>query len=297
LTLEQLKIFVEAARFASFAVAAERLGLTASAVSISVKKLEERHGVTLFDRSTRRLMVTEAGHVLLTEAERILRDVELTVRRIESWRDGADHYPIVACTQSAYDHWLPGVIARMGGKEMPRIDMLRGSSEDIASWVMRGSVDIGITEVEPSHPQFRHLGIFQDRIILCATPDRAAMLPADPGWVDMTACGPIVWEHSDVTSSIVAAFEHHKVELRRVVHPYLRLTSSGAVVSLALSGRFPALVSLEAARFALATGKLRRVGTIEIPLKYWMYSLREREIEPLASLIAKAVGQKTRDGA
>ena len=79
MTFEQMKIFVEAARYGSFTHAAEKLGLTQSAVSISIKKLEDRHNVRLFDRSGRRLMVTEAGQVLLNEAERILRDVELTV--------------------------------------------------------------------------------------------------------------------------------------------------------------------------------------------------------------------------
>src|ERR1700681_4745829 len=86
MTFEQMKIFLEAAHFGSFTYAAERLGLTQSAVSVSIKKLEEKHDVSLFDRSGRRLMLTEAGQVLLNEAERILRDVDLTIRRVESRR-------------------------------------------------------------------------------------------------------------------------------------------------------------------------------------------------------------------
>jgi len=41
MTFEQMKIFLEAAHFGSFTHAAERLGLTQSAVSVSIKKLEE----------------------------------------------------------------------------------------------------------------------------------------------------------------------------------------------------------------------------------------------------------------
>ena len=62
MTLEQMKIFLEAAHFGSFTHAAERLGLTQSAVSVSIKKLEEKYDVSLFDRSGRRLMLTEATH-------------------------------------------------------------------------------------------------------------------------------------------------------------------------------------------------------------------------------------------
>src|ERR1700730_6243381 len=110
MTFEQMRIFLEAAHFGSFTHAAERLGLTQSAVSVSIKKLEERHNVRLFDRSGRRLLVSEAGQVLLNEAERILRDVELTVRRVEGLRDPDDRRPIIACTRNAYDYWMPGLI-------------------------------------------------------------------------------------------------------------------------------------------------------------------------------------------
>src|ERR1700747_245541 len=101
MTFEQMKIFLEAAHFGSFTHAAERPGLTQSAVSVSIKKLEEKHDVSLFDRSGRRLMLTEAGQVLLNEAERILRDLELTVRRVESRRP-TGQFSLVACTANAY---------------------------------------------------------------------------------------------------------------------------------------------------------------------------------------------------
>lgn len=42
MTFEQMKIFVAAAQYGSFTIAAEKLGLTQSAVSVSIKKLEER---------------------------------------------------------------------------------------------------------------------------------------------------------------------------------------------------------------------------------------------------------------
>src|SRR4051812_24609119 len=145
MTFEQMKIFLEAAHFGSFTHAAERLGLTQSAVSVSVKKLEEKHDVLLFDRSGRRLMLTDAGQVLLNEAERILRDVELTVRRVES-RRATDQCLVVACTAHAYDFWMPELCARRSGNAAP-VDLVRGSAEEVTSWVMRGTADVGVTSV------------------------------------------------------------------------------------------------------------------------------------------------------
>jgi DNA-binding transcriptional LysR family regulator len=64
-TLSNLECFVRAADSASFSGAARRLGLTPAAVSRNVAMLEKNLGVRLFQRSTRRLSLTEAGEQLL----------------------------------------------------------------------------------------------------------------------------------------------------------------------------------------------------------------------------------------
>lgn len=64
-TLSNLECFVRAAEAASFSEAARRLGLTPAAVSRNVAMLERNLGARLFQRSTRRLHLTEAGERLL----------------------------------------------------------------------------------------------------------------------------------------------------------------------------------------------------------------------------------------
>ncbi len=62
-----IECFVRSAEVGSFAEAARRLSLTPAAVGKSVAKLEARLGVRLFQRSTRSLTLTEAGHRFLAE--------------------------------------------------------------------------------------------------------------------------------------------------------------------------------------------------------------------------------------
>jgi len=64
-TLSNLECFVRTAEAASFSAAARRLGLTPAAVSRNVAMLEKNLGARLFQRSTRRLHLTEAGERLL----------------------------------------------------------------------------------------------------------------------------------------------------------------------------------------------------------------------------------------
>jgi DNA-binding transcriptional LysR family regulator len=64
-TLSNLECFVRAAESKSFSAAARRLGLTPAAVSRNVARLEANMGLRLFQRSTRKLSLTEAGERFL----------------------------------------------------------------------------------------------------------------------------------------------------------------------------------------------------------------------------------------
>ena len=76
-----LDVFVAVADLGSFTAAAGRLSLTSSAVSKSIARLEARMGVRLFERTTRRLSLSEAGVVLPVPISDI---VPVSGRRFES---------------------------------------------------------------------------------------------------------------------------------------------------------------------------------------------------------------------
>jgi LysR family glycine cleavage system transcriptional activator len=70
--LRNLRAFCIAARHCSFKVAADELFLTPSAISHQMKELEETLGVRLFERKTRALALTVAGHALRDEVAPLL---------------------------------------------------------------------------------------------------------------------------------------------------------------------------------------------------------------------------------
>src|SRR5919197_4805518 len=70
--LRHLTVFVAVAEEASFTRAADRLHMVQSAVSASVRGLERELGASLFDRTTRRVELTDAGAALLPEAREVL---------------------------------------------------------------------------------------------------------------------------------------------------------------------------------------------------------------------------------
>src|SRR5688572_16280070 len=69
---DSLRCFVEAARLLSFRATGRVVGLTPAAVGQRIQKLEEQLGVKLFHRTTRTVVLTEAGLSVLPYAERAL---------------------------------------------------------------------------------------------------------------------------------------------------------------------------------------------------------------------------------
>jgi DNA-binding transcriptional LysR family regulator len=69
--IDELKTFITVCRHGTFAAAGERIGLTQSAVSSQIKRLEESLGFALFDRTGRSATLNAAGETTLARAEEI----------------------------------------------------------------------------------------------------------------------------------------------------------------------------------------------------------------------------------
>ena len=80
--LRSLRAFCVAARRRCFKSAADELFLTPSAVSHQMKELEEALGVRLFERKTRALDLTTAGHTLLDEVEPLLQALDRSLTQV-----------------------------------------------------------------------------------------------------------------------------------------------------------------------------------------------------------------------
>lgn len=83
---EEMTIFVRAVELGGFSSAARALGLTPSAVSKTISRLEDRLGVRLLNRTTRSLTTTPEGETFLHRSRRILADIEEAEQEITRFR-------------------------------------------------------------------------------------------------------------------------------------------------------------------------------------------------------------------
>lgn len=83
LTPEALEMMDTIARTGSFAAAARELGKVPSALTYSVRQLEEALDALLFDRRSRQAQLTPAGHELLREGRRLLQQIDAVANRVQ----------------------------------------------------------------------------------------------------------------------------------------------------------------------------------------------------------------------
>ncbi|MER6274145.1 LysR family transcriptional regulator [Streptomyces sp900105755] len=89
LEVRQLEYFVAVAEELHFSRAAERLGIAPPPLSRAIAQLERRLGVTLLERTSRRVDLTPAGKVLLVESRKALQAIDRATRRTIHAASGA----------------------------------------------------------------------------------------------------------------------------------------------------------------------------------------------------------------
>jgi len=143
--LHQLRVFQAAAGAGGFTRAGEQLRLSQSTVSQHIKLLEEELGCPLFLRVGKRVLVTEAGNVLLHYAERIFRDVknaEMAVREISALKRGTVRLGVGPTTLT---YRLPNVLGDYV-RRFPKIELivLAGTTEFLLESLRSQNLDLAI---------------------------------------------------------------------------------------------------------------------------------------------------------
>jgi len=147
--LRQLAVFVAVAEERNFTRAAGRLHLVQSAASASIRSLEAELGASLFDRTTQRVDLTDAGRALLPEARQALAAAQDAVDVVASVRSGARGTVVLGALQSSAMRTVraPTLLALYAGAN-PGISLhirhAGGSLENVAA-VAAGTMDLAFT--------------------------------------------------------------------------------------------------------------------------------------------------------
>jgi DNA-binding transcriptional LysR family regulator len=129
----------------SFTGAGTSAGLSQSAITRQIQGIEERLGVSLFERTTRRLAVTAAGQFLLKETAHILGDVDASIRRIREEFADAPKVVRTGISRSISLAYLPGFFfANRRHRPDVEITVVHEAGSTILEKVESDTLDVGV---------------------------------------------------------------------------------------------------------------------------------------------------------
>lgn len=173
--IKPLLVFAAVLEHGSMNAAAAALGMTPSAVSQHINRLESLHGLKLLNRSTRRLVQTDAGRVLGGYCRRLSQTLAETRNAVQQLKTEPAGDLNIALTSAIVESPAFQTALRRLQNEFPKIRTVFHFSdalEDLQQKPMDLAIRGGDHALDDANLVARHLAVWQYRI--CASPDYLA---------------------------------------------------------------------------------------------------------------------------
>lgn len=176
--LESLRCFVAAASQPSFRAAARRVHLSPAAFSGRIQRLEDLLQARLFERSTRRVVLTPAGQRLLEHARRCLHEADRCVAAV---RDDDAPMPFDLCVGTRYElglSWLlPALEALSAGRPERHIHLRFGDASELIRATRAGEVDAVVASVRLTESGLAYGLVHPEAYLFVGAPEHLADQP------------------------------------------------------------------------------------------------------------------------
>ncbi|WP_416423900.1 LysR family transcriptional regulator [Pseudomonas sp. App30] len=293
--LKGIDVFVSVADLGSFTAAAERLHLSISAVSKSIARLEARLGARLFNRTTRRMALTEAGQTFYRTCTAVLCDLEQVELALGA-EQGEPHGHLRIDLPASYGrlHVLPLILDFV--KQHPRLLPHVSFSDRFVDPVQDGIdivVRIGGADAWPAALAHRYIGA--QRMIFCAAPAYLARqgVPQSADDLDHHHCVGYGQNDGLVGPWYFKGRQPGEME-RRIMHPHIAVGDGEGEVMAALAGLGIAQLPTWLVATHVASGALVEVlpdlATDGQPMN--LVWLRSRESLPKVSVLVDYLGER-----
>lgn len=257
MTLEQLRIFVAVAERQHVTQAAQEINITQSAASSAIAALEERYAVKLFDRVGRRIELTDAGRIFLSEARGVLARAATAEKALQDLAGMKRGTLSIVASQTIINYWLPPFLATFHQRYPDiKLKLSAGNTQRVATATHEGAADIGFIEGAIDNPNLSVRSIEGDRLVIVVGPAHA--LAAKPN-LDRSDIMSIKWVLREQGSGTRTEFERALKALSLTLADLdvaLELPSNEAVCAAVEAGVGATAISNLVVESALLSGRL-----------------------------------------
>lgn len=235
-TLRQFRYFIAVAEGGSVAAASRMLAIAQSAVTQALQELEGELGCTLFERTSRGMLLTHQGHRFLAGARKVLATVA-DATRLDAEEDGdaLSGTLVIGVTPLVAGYYLSELLTRFR-RSHPAVEVLVTEDKPrfLEHLLINGEIDVAIMVSnalsEPQALVAETLTRSPNRVWLAANHPLGQL--AEVTLADCAACDQIVLEADRMDDLLRRAWQRHQLKPRVI----LRTSSLEAVRSLVGAG-------------------------------------------------------------
>ena len=162
---KQLRYFVAVYEDGHVGRAAERLSISQPALSQQIRHLEQDLDVSLFERSSKRLLPTLAAHTLYNHALPLIDGMQQAVEALRNFKGQALRTLAIGVLQTVHTSLVPQMLERVR-KAQPHlvVQIYELTGLEIERRLLNGSLDIGISYLPPRQPGLHGVLLYEDEL-------------------------------------------------------------------------------------------------------------------------------------
>ncbi|MEZ5362395.1 MAG: LysR family transcriptional regulator [Bryobacterales bacterium] len=212
--LSLLDIFRTIAEEGSFSRAGLKFGRTQPAVSLALKRLENELGVTLIDRGSKSLALTDAGRLALEYCDRfegLERELRMALAELRSLKAGKLS---IGANESTALYLMEHVVAFRAKHPGVRVEIRRSLSSRIPEDLLRGRIEMGAISYDPGDERLEVREIYNDHLAFIVSPKHRL---AKRKHVSISELGEEIFIAHNVSGPyrrrVIETFQEHRVPL------------------------------------------------------------------------------------
>ena len=272
--LAQLEAFLAVIREGSFSSAAKALHRTQPAISQTIRRLEDEVGRPLFDRASRRGVLTDAGRVLAVHAERLVNFRIQALTALDDVRQLRTGRLTVSANELTCLYLLPVLHEFRRVYPDVHITIQRALASRIPSQVLDYGADLGVITFRPDDESLHSIVVYNDELAFVVPPSHP-LAQRDRVSITELARESFVAHHvaSPYREKVIETFQKKRVTLRMPVE----MPTIDAIKKFVAMGNGVALLPEMSVEGEVARGELVRVQVPELAFERKLRLVHRRE--------------------
>ncbi|UQZ36321.1 LysR family transcriptional regulator [Paenibacillus sp. PK3_47] len=274
MNFHQLHIFYTVSERGSFSAAAQTLHMTQPAVTMQVQALEDYFGTKLFDRSSKKIILSEAGRALLPYARRSIMLMRETDQAMSAFTHMLEGRLQLGASLTIGEYVLPRLLGPFG-REYPNISIVMKvmNTSQIMEEINKHQLNFGLIEAPVAHPDMEVEPVMGDELKLIVPGDHPLAEREEVMLEEALQYPFVLREQGSGTRQVMEEQLMSKGLDSSAMKIVMELGSNGAVKSAVEAGLGLTIISTSSVKHEVALGLMKIVNISDASFKRQFYAI------------------------